>query len=215
MRNKHAITKEFFCMGALKGIIGYSGEQINLFNEFGITPKIINFEFSNSSLNVRSVCMDIVRHLEDNLLGEVMSEVHCWCYSDFFDNLVSHPNVEKAYLNHREAIEKIAGDVRNGFRFGNITFSEYRATASDGDGNQQQFIENGKGYVFPTGTMNTFEIYYSPPVLNGIHLSNTKGQELYAFQTNDPKGRWTDIDTESNFLPICKRPGLLVELTMS
>lgn len=216
MRNKHAITKEYFSMGALKGVIGYpNGINIDLFNEFGITKKVINFNFSDDTLNVRKICLDIVRHIEDNLLGETMNDVVGWCSSSFFDALTSHPNVKEVFLNHREAVERLAKDVRSSFHFGGVTWSEYRARATDKDGTTHQFIDDNKAHAFPLGTMNTFDIYYCPPVINSIYFANTAGLEIYAFQIKDLKGRWTDIETESNILPICKRPALLVEITMS
>ena len=45
MRNKHAITLEHLRMGALKGnILDSDGSTLyNLYNEFEITPKTVNF----------------------------------------------------------------------------------------------------------------------------------------------------------------------------
>jgi hypothetical protein len=45
MRNKHSITLEHLRMGALKGIIldADGSELLNLYNEFEIMPKVVNF----------------------------------------------------------------------------------------------------------------------------------------------------------------------------
>jgi len=60
MRNKHAITLEHLRMGALKGIIlDADGSTLyNLYDEFGIAPKSINFALTTDSTNVRQKCVD-------------------------------------------------------------------------------------------------------------------------------------------------------------
>jgi hypothetical protein len=216
-RNKHAITKEYICMGALKGLIvnDDGSTLINLFTEFGITKKTVTIPLSTSTTDVRKYCHDILRHIEDNLLGEMMTGVECWCSTEFFDALVGHDQVQKTYLNYQEAAERVGGDVRLGFSYGGVKFSEYRAVATDRTATSRKFIASNYAHAFPIGTQDTFELVYAPPVLNGINNANTMGQELYALQTPDPKGRWIDLDTESDPLPLCRRPGLLVEVTMS
>ncbi|QDH18923.1 major capsid protein [Wolbachia endosymbiont of Carposina sasakii] len=51
MRNKHAITLEHLRMGALKGIIldADGSELLNLYNEFEIAPKVVNFALGTAS----------------------------------------------------------------------------------------------------------------------------------------------------------------------
>lgn len=44
---------------------------------------------------------------------------------------------------------------------------------------------------------------------------NTLGQPLYAKQDSRKFERGTDLHTQSNPLPMCHRPGVLVKLTMS
>ena len=44
---------------------------------------------------------------------------------------------------------------------------------------------------------------------------NTLGQPLYAKQEPREFGRGTDLHTQSNPLPMCHRPGLLVKLLAS
>jgi hypothetical protein len=86
MRNKHSITLEHLRMGALKGVIlDADGSVIyDLYDEFGITPAVINFDLTNAT-NVKKKCADVLRHIEDNLKGEFMTGVHCLCSPEFFD----------------------------------------------------------------------------------------------------------------------------------
>ena len=58
---------------------------------------------------------------------------------------------------------------------------------------------------------NTFETYDAPA--DYLDTANTPGQPIYAKQVMDPKGKHVDILIESNPLPLCKRPGVLVKGT--
>lgn len=214
MRSSHAITEEHLMCGAMKGtILDADGSVIyNLFTEFGITQKAVTFALLTDTTDVAGKCRQVIRHIEDNLMGDVMTGVHCLCGEEFFDALIIHPNVEKFYLNHAKAIELAGGgqDPRKGFSFGGITFEEYRGKATDpSDGTVRSFIGVADAHFFPVGTQGSFKIHYAPA--NYMETVNTFGQPLYAKQTMDPKGRFIDINTESNPLPLCRRPALLVK----
>ena len=214
MRNKHAITLEHLRMGALKGIIlDADGSTLyNLYDEFGIAPKSINFALATDSTNVRQKCVDTLAHIEQNLLGEFMTGVRCLCSQEFFEKLIAHPKVEKAYeLFQQGAV--LRDDVRAGFTFGGIVFEEYRGQATDGNGATRRFIAAGEAHAFPVGTIDTFGTYVAPADFN--ETVNTLGQPLYAKQDARKFERGTDLHTQSNPLPMCHRPGVLVKLTMS
>ncbi|MBU1567440.1 MAG: major capsid protein [Proteobacteria bacterium] len=214
MRAAHAITEEFLMVGGIKGIIlDADGTTLeNLYTAFGITAKTVDFALDTDSTEVLDKCREIVRHIEDNLLGDVMSGVRCLCGESFFDALVSHPNVEKFYAGHVAFLQNagIGTDPRKGFTFGGIVFEEYRGIATDPiAGTGRRFIAADDARFFPVGTMNTFKIHYAPA--NYLETVNTMGLAIYAKQTMEPKGRWVDINTESNPLPMCRRPGILVQ----
>lgn len=214
MRNKHAITLEHLRMGALKGIIldaDGSTELYDLYTEFGITQETIDFDLDTSTTDVGAKCREAVRHIEDNLLGEVMTGVHCLCDADFYDALVSHDSVKEAYMYHAEASQRLGEDNRKGFRFNGITFEEYRGTATGSTGSAVPFIASGEAHIFPVGTQSTFETLFAPA--DFTETANTLGLELYAKQEPRQFNRGIDIHTQSNPLPICYRPGVLVKAT--
>ena len=211
MRNKHAITLEHLRMGALKGIIldADASTIYNLYTEFGITAKEVNFALTTSGTNIRAKCMEVKRHIEDNLHGEVMSGVRCLCSEGFFDALTSHTTVKEVFQNWEAAAERLGQDVRAGFVFGGITFEEYRGTATDSDGTARPFIAANEAHFFPEGTMGTFQTVFCPA--DFLETVNTPGMELYAKQEPRKFNRGIDLHTQSNPLPICYRPGLLVK----
>ncbi len=216
-KNKYAITLEHLRMGALKGIIldADASTLYNLYTEYGIVAKTVSFALTTTSplTDVAQQCRTIVRWIEDNLHGEVMTGVRCLVSAEFFDAFISHPNVLKFYLNW-QASASIAGlDPRKGFTFGGITFEEYRGVATDADDVSRRFIASGEGHAYPEGTMETFKTVYAPG--NFIETANTPGIPIYAKQVLENMGRWVDLHIESNPLPICLRPGVLVKVTMT
>ncbi|WP_341822712.1 major capsid protein [Wolbachia endosymbiont (group A) of Clivina fossor] len=208
MRNKHAITLEHLRMGALKGIIldADGSELLNLYNEFEITPKVVNFALGTATTDVKRKCLEVLRHVEDNLSGEYMTGIHS---PEFFDALTSHAKVKEAYERWQEGAA-LRNDMRSGFTFCGITFEEYRGQATDPEGNVRRFIEGNTGHCFPLGTASTFTTYFAPADFN--ETVNTLGQPLYAKQEPRRFDRGTDLHTQSNPLPMCHRPGILIKV---
>jgi hypothetical protein len=154
----------------------------------------------------------VLAHIEGNLRGEFMTSVRCLCSPEFFEKLTGHPKVEKAYENFQQGV-MLRDDVRAGFTFGGITFEEYRGQATDGNGDSRRFIAAGEAHAFPVGTVDTFATYFAPADFN--ETVNTLGQPVYAKQEPRKFERGTDLHTQSNPLPMCHRPGVLVKLSMS
>ncbi|MBF0137471.1 MAG: major capsid protein [Magnetococcales bacterium] len=215
MRDKHAITLEHLRMGALKGVIlDANGSTIyDLYAEFGITPKTINFELDQNTTKlgtIKAKCLELKRHVEDNLRGEFMTGIRCMVSPEFFDAFTGHAEVHKAFEQWQQG-EALRADQRKGFKFCDITFEEYRGQAPDSEGSTRRFIASGQGHAFPEGTSSTFCTYFAPADFN--EAANTLGEPLYAKQEPRKFDRGTDLHTQSNPLPMCHRPGVLVKVT--
>ncbi|MBF0260451.1 MAG: major capsid protein [Magnetococcales bacterium] len=226
LRNNHAITLEWLRMGALKGVILDADSSIthDLFDEFQIgdsdptdfeESKVgkrlqLNFELDSDATDVRAKCMMVKRHIEQNLQGDTMSDVRVLVSAAFYDALTAHAKVKEAFSGWQAAQDRLAGDMRKGFTFGGITFEEYSAFATDPSGDIVPFIESGYGHAFPVGTSQTFTTFYAPADYK--ETVNTPGLPLYAKMEEMRFGKGWDIETQSNPLPICSRPGVLVEL---
>lgn len=212
MRNKHAITLEHLRMGALKGVIldADASTIYDLYSEFGITQKTVNFALSTNTTEVISKVLEVKRHIEDNLRGEFMTGIMCLCSQGFFDALTTHSKVKEAYQRWQNG-QILFSDNRTNFSFGGIVFEEYRGQATDAGGTVRKFIADDEAHFFPLGTASTFRTYYSPADFN--ETANTLGLPLYAKQAPRKFERGTDIHTQSNPLPICLRPEVLVKGT--
>ena len=194
MRSKHAITLEHLRMGALKGVIlDADGSTLyDLYAEFGITAKTVAFGLDDDDTDVKAKCMEVLRHIEDNLRGEFMTRVHALVSAEFFDALTGHAKVERAYERWMDGTA-LRDDMRAGFTFGGITFEEYRGQATDQDGVVRRFIAENEGHAFPLGTVETFASYFAPADFN--ETANTMGQQLYAKQEPRKFERGTDLHT--------------------
>ena len=214
MRDKHAITLEHLRMGALKGVIlDADGSTLyNLYTEFGITPKTVNFALTTSSTEVLAKVLEVKRHIEDNLKGEFMTGIMCLCSPSFYDALTTHAKVKEAFMYFQRS-QALGGDYRSGFVFGGVEFREYRGQATDPNGTVRKFIADDEAHFFPLGTANTFRTFFAPADFN--ETANTLGLPIYAKQEPRKFGRGTDLHTQSNPLPICLRPEVLVKATKS
>ncbi len=216
MRRKHAATREYMEMNALRGIVkdGSGATLINYFTEFGLTQISVDFVLGTAGTNVQGKVRDVLRNMEDNLLGEMMTSAYALVSGEFFDKLIGHAKTEEAYKYFTASGgNPLREDMRRRFPFGGILFEEYRGSVTLSTGVSERLIPAGEGICFPLGTMDTFSTYGAPA--NLLETANTVGQEIYARQMIEPKGRWIDLMTEANILPVNKRPRLAIRLHSS
>ena len=210
MALKHFITLEFLRNGALKGkVLDVGGETIlDLFTEFGISEKVVDFALTTDGTNVAGKCREVTRHINKELKGDSKTYVHCLCGPVFYDALTNHPTVREAFLNY-QAANPLRDDLSQGFKFQGVFFEEYPGEASDPSGAVHQFIPEGEARFFPMGTSQSFRTYAAPA--DFLETVGTEGQAMYSKLFADEKlNRWLGIHTQSNPLPICLRPAVLV-----
>jgi hypothetical protein len=215
MKRKHDITKEWLRVGAMNGIVlDADGATVlyNYFTEFGIAQQIQDFGLSDLDVEVVPLCLGIKRWIELHLFGETMTSVTALCSPEFYDAFTTHPKVKLAFQFYQQQ-QNLSGDYRKGFNFGGITWQEYIGQATDITGTVHRFINANEAVAFPMGTVSTFRTYYAPADFN--ETANTVGLPLYAKQEERDMQRGWDLHTQSNPLPICTRPEVLVRVTMS
>lgn len=216
MRRKHAQTREYMEMNALRGVVkdGAGSTLYNYFTEFGLEQLAVDFVFGTAGTNIQGKIRTVLREIEDNLLGETMTTAHALVSSQFFDKLISHPKSEEAYKFFSAAGgQPLREDMRRAFPFAGILFEEYNGSVTLSNGTSERLIPAGEGIAFPLGTFDTFTTYGGPA--NLLETANTVGLPLYARQMMDNKGRWIDLMTEASILPVNKRPRLAIRLFSS
>jgi hypothetical protein len=70
---------------------------LNLYNQFEITPKVVNFAQGTSTTDVKRKCPEVLRQIEVNLSGKYMTAVHALVSPEFLYALTSHAKVKVAY----------------------------------------------------------------------------------------------------------------------
>lgn len=231
---KHAITAEYVRMQALKGIIkdGKGRTLSNLFTDFGVSPKTVYFDLTNANSDIRAHNEELRGHIEDNLLGEMVEQVEALVSPEFFGALIDHPKIKALWEGEdkRELRElpryKDAGVTGRMFSpFGDVTYVEYRFAAPVSSG-MERLIAAGEGHAYPVGTTATFSTFAAPadtltelnslPSIMDMDFADGAGRlALPIFMSAEllKHGKGVELWSESNFLPICKQPKVLVKLT--
>ncbi|CAO4171005.1 major capsid protein [Methylorubrum extorquens] len=225
MRRKHAITLENLRMGALKGVVrDYDGSVlVNYFTAFGVAEKVVDFALGTATTDVGAKCDEVVGYMEDNLLGETMTGVRALASPEWMAKFTAHKSVKDSFMYFASPQNPNRDSVRKGFTFKGITFEEYRGAASylQEDGTRtapDRFVPAGDVRFVPEGTTDTFVNYWSPPDFwAAVNQAPDIGNAEVFVAPLEPKkfGKGMDIHTESNPLPLVKRPGLLVRGTTS
>lgn len=216
MSNSLDATLEHLRIGAIKGqILDSDGTTViyNLFTEFGVTQETeVNFDLNNANPTsgvVRKTCAGIIRKIAVNLGAVPFSGVHALCGDAFFDDLIAHKEVRETYLGQQEAAELRGGYAQGGmtygsFNYGGITFTNYRGKVGAVD-----YINTDKAHFFPIGVTGLFKNYFGPA--DYIETVNTIGLPKYAKVSPDMQfQKFVDIEAQSNPLPICTRPKVLM-----
>ncbi len=214
MRQKHDITKEHLRWGALDGIIRDADGSVivNLFTEFEVSQHVIDFDLGNAATDVGQKCRDLSRYYDQNLKGEVMSGIHVFVDKSFFDKLIKHDSIKDAYKFYSSVSEPLREDTRKRFPHQGVVFEEHLGEAQDlledGTTITRKFLATDDAVAIPLGTLNVFEEYNAPADFN--ETANTLGLPQYAKVVPAKFDRGWDLHTQSNPLPMCKRPDLLV-----
>lgn len=220
MSLRHDLTLEHLRLGALKGLIkDADGSTIyNLFTEFGVSEKTIDFGLSGSSSSddIRVKCQEVSRYIARHAKTVLPSTARGWvfCGDNFFDALISRSDVKAVFTNTDEQRARLGGNYAFGaFEFGGLVFENYRGT-DDGENSEGTVgIDPDEARVFLTGVPGLYAEYYAPA--DFMETVNTRGLPRYAKLAPDQKyNQFVELHTQQNPLPLCLRPQTLVKLTV-
>lgn len=230
LSRKHDITHEFLKCGAVSGkIVDASGDVLlNLFDEFEIVEKVKGIDMDDENSEIRKHLNQIKRHIDVALRGDTNTGVLALCSPGYFDALLENPDMKLAHQNYMEAREKslayggvganpLRDDVRAGFLYDGIFFREYNGRATSINSNNETvervFIKENEARFLPLGTKETFLEFQGPA--DWMETVNTMGLNKYAKVVPEQGGRHVEVLTESDNLPICVRPDVLVRATLN
>ena len=210
------LTHEHHRLGALQGLLLDADGSTVLYDyatEFNeAIPTATSFELDVATTDVIGICKDIARSMARSGKGALAgATIHSLAGDDFYDGLVTHPNVEKFYLNQMAATAlRDQAAIFESFTIGGITFHNYRGT----DDNSTVAIPTAEAKFFPIGATGVFEVAYSP--LESIGFVNTPGQPLYAMNIPDrDRNMWVKGELYSYPLYMCSQPRVLRRGTLT
>lgn len=211
VRRDMEVTHEHMRLGALQGIVlDADGSTVirNYFTEFGISaPTAIDFALNTAATKVRIKCHEVVRKMKQAAKGAMDAPgatVHALCGDEFYDKLITHPEVEKTYLNWSAATDLRQNTAYGAFVYGGITWHNYRGT----DDNSTIAVPTAEAKFFPVGASEVFEVAYGPAEF--MPWVNAPGQASYALTIPDrDRQAFQEFELYSYPLYMCTRPEIL------
>lgn len=212
IRRDVELTKENMRLGAIQGIVlDADGSVIyNWFTEWGLAqPAEIDFDLDNASPvagALRKKCNDVVRKVTRGAKGMMTqgSGVGALCGDEFWDAFITHPDVEKTYLNWEAAANLREGTAWQAFNFGGISWENYRGT----DDGTTVAVGSQKVNFFPANSPGVFQEAMSPG--ESFEFVNTPGLPEYAMIVPDKdRNMFVDIEVYSYPLFLCSTPAAL------
>ena len=233
IRRHHAITLEWLRMSSLLGNItdGDGNTIYNPYTVFGIAQTTIDFLLGTATTDVTSLVDQLYATIQANLLGETMDGIEIIASPSWFNQFISHPNVIKFFVNFEgkkngetggAAAQVSQERVKRGgqwgrvFEYQGLTIREYKGYAPVRVGGvltTTPFMAANTAIAYPAGTQDMFATYFAPA--NDIRYVNTPGEEIYISPEILDHGKGVSLLTESDPLPICRRPEAVVLLQSS
>ena len=214
IKQNNQFTKEyhkFNCITAAKVLDADGTVMYDWATEFGqAIPNEIDFDLDNANPATGAVRKKVVamrRKMLQNLKGVGSpTRIIGLCGDAFWDDLISHPEIEKTYLNWAAA-----SDLRNNhgtewseFTYADVTWVNYRGTDDGTFG-----VGTDKVKFFPVGA-GIFRWAMSPG--ERFEHVGTLGQEAYSNIVLDKdRDSWADVEVYSYPLPVCTMPSALAQ----
>lgn len=209
LKSSIAVTKEFHRLGAVQGMLRNKegGKIYDFYEIFGLERRRKEFVATDEKQKLRQLLMPILREGEKQLHDQMNIKWKCVCSGQFFDWLVDHLSVQKTYEGWAAAREQGGGDVRKGFVFAGIEWTDYNINIGGTD-----FIKSGEAHLYPSGGMGIFNEVHAPA--NYMSTVNTMGLEYYAMAEPLPMDKGYKVEVQSNPLPWCAYPGALTTFAL-
>lgn len=212
---KMDMTLEYHRLGALKGRIkdADGSKLLDLYDLFGIAiAPDFDFDLTNASADVRTTCQNVIRFMRRNAKTTLPPGHQVWafCGDNFFDRLIKHASVTKAYENYTAAATRLGDSyAQSVFPFAGINFENYAGTDDQTATTEGTVgIHPDECRFFLTGVPGLYAEYYAPA--DFWDTVNTIGLPRYAkIVPDDDMQRFVTAHVQMNPLPLCLRPKTL------
>lgn len=206
-RQRLDATIEYHRIGAVKGqILDADGQSVlaDLCKTFGIKQKSIALDFA--AANFRVQCLDIHDAVEDALGLATHTGIRALCGRHFWSVLLSNQAFADSARDAALAAA-LRGDPREAVEYGGIVWERYRGKVGS-----IGFVEDEVAYAVPEGVEDLFITRFAPS--DHLDAVNTNGLPYYTSQELLQHGKGVDIESQSNPINLCTRPGAVIKLTI-
>lgn len=211
LANDIEMTLENMRLGAIQGLVkdADGSTLMDWFDAFGVTQAAeVTFTMSGTTSSgvIRTACNNIVRAMMRAAKGVWIpsTQVYALCGDNFWDALTGAKETRETYLNTAESQTLRNGTAFETFRYGGITFENYRGT----DDGTTVGIASDKAKFFPVGAPGAFLEVFSPG--ESFAYLNTLGTKIYPMIIpDDDRDMYVKIEAYSYPLHICTRPAML------
>lgn len=215
MRRNLDVTIEWQRIGAIKGqVLDADGSTVllDLNTAFGTSAQTKDMVLDNDATKVKQKIVEAQRLSETALGGLMHRGFIALCGVSFFDSLVGHPMVEKAYDRWLDGaflrdIQRSQQSGSPGFQFCGVSWHEYKGAVSG-----QTFVGDTDAYLIPLGVPDLFVTHYAPA--DYMETVNTNGLPYYAKQEMMRMNKGVELEAQSNPISICTRPPVIIKLTV-
>ena len=199
MKSNLDLTLEYHRVGALKGLVldaDGTSQILNLYTLFGMTQvtQFWNIATSGTSADPKELCVKLKRAIREKLGGRSFTRVRVECSVGFFDKLIAHQNMKKAWDLWQNGQFGRSDQSDSDFEFAGVVFHIYEGGVGGTD-----FIEDGFAYAYPEGVRGMFQTAFAPA--DYMETVNTTGLPYYAKQEVMPFNKGVMLESQSN--PIC------------
>lgn len=183
--------------------------------QFNQTRKVVDFQLNVATTDIMAKTEEVFAHIQDNAQdGQIHGDIYGVASPEFFSKLIAHPTMKALYLADQQSGKNILRDRLTAagydaryreFTVGNITYAEYRGVGPDG----VRYIPANECYFLPSDMSDEFKRVFGPA--DHFDYINTQGQELYMFEYGDNRGQMIELQSESNFIHVLRRPQVIVK----
>lgn len=217
LRAHHDQTHHHLDSGALNGqVLDADGKLLfDTFNAFGIEQNVVKFDFDSQTFDVAAQGRSAKTLLTRELRGTAATGIRVLAGPSFYERVLKHKSVIEALKAYPGVTPNPARDeVEETFAFAGLLYErfdeEYFVRSADGTILKRPSIAEDEAILLPFGTP-FFKRYIAPPdTISGANRPPDASTKVFISTEDLPHDKGRHIHSESNVLPICLRPELMI-----
>lgn len=191
------VTFEHHRLGAVQGIVyDKNGTKViyNYWTAWGVSPPAeIDLDLDNANPVLGKLRRDIQSKIRRPIIDAIEDgseatgvRIIALCGNDFFDDMISHPEVREIWLAQQKRAEELGKTMVYGsFVYGDVEWINYRGATIGGT---NVGIHTDKAKIFPIGVPGMYRHVMGPG--ESLDELGSEGQEMYPGIVRDNDRNW-------------------------